>query len=98
MKRLVVHIERLTLKGLRGSSANEFGIALKRTLGLQLADASTVSWRLVPDGTDHLRCTSVRVGQGAATKQVAQAAGGVVAQAIMRVVSNDGMHVKGSTR
>jgi hypothetical protein len=79
MKRVIVHIDRLALKGFRQEDRYAVGEALRAELGKQFASPDAVENLVAVGDVSRLKVGEIRVGAGAKPSQVGkQTARGIV--------------------
>lgn len=78
MKRVVVHIDQLALKGLRNEDRHAIADALRGELGRQLAEPDAARRVLAHGDVSRLRIGTVRIAPGATPARIGtQAASGI---------------------
>jgi hypothetical protein len=84
MRRVVVHIDRMVLKGFRGADAHAIGEAMRGELARTLADPATGE-RLASLGhVSSLHAGKIRLGQDGKPQRLGISAGRAIAKGLSR--------------
>lgn len=83
MKRVVVHIDRLVLKGFRNEDQHAIAVGLRQQLGRVFADRQALSLLRVMGDVSHLKVGGVHVERGSEPQRV----GETVARGIGRQIA-----------
>ena len=84
MKRVVVHIDRLVLKGFRPEDRHAIAVGLQQELGRVFADGATISGLRDMGDVERLRVNGVQLEQGAKPQRVGESVAQGIAKVIMK--------------